>query len=59
MYTEFKYEGGSFTKTRDYVINIGNMIILVDFTVTNGDPGRIRDSKISKYSELGSGYRST
>nr|WEY04120.1 RNA-dependent RNA polymerase [Heterobasidion irregulare negative-stranded RNA virus 1] len=55
MVTEYDYKGVDYMKTPDYVLEMDDRVVLIDFAVTEADAGGIMDGKIRKYANLASG----
>jgi hypothetical protein len=57
METRFNYMGPDFYKTPDAVLETDDFILILDFAVTTGSSGNVRENKIKKYSELALGLK--
>nr|QYC95707.1 MAG: RNA-dependent RNA polymerase [Pestalotiopsis negative-stranded RNA virus 1] len=53
--TKFDYMGMMHSQTPDYILMKEDRITILDFAVTGGDPGFIREKKLKKYSDLAKG----
>lgn len=55
--TRFNYMGPDFYKTPDYIYETKDKVLIIDFAVTTGSAGEVRERKINKYSELALGLK--